>query len=87
MIYSTCVSRNTTVTISGYRIVVSGGTILKQVTTTTSQDQQYRNLTAASYALVEPGTYTVTRTISGGSGLDNESIVATAVPMPFGLPT
>lgn len=73
-------------TVNAYRITfnTSNGTILKQVSTASANDQIYRYIAATGYALVGPGTYTVTRASSGGI-TDQDSIVAVALPVPMGL--
>ena len=88
VIHSFATGRVTTGTATNYRIVVStsGGTIIQQRTTQTSQDQVNRAVSATCYALVEPGTYTMTRTVSGGT-FDNNTIVAMAMPAPYELNT
>lgn len=86
VIHSFASSRLTSGTAGAYRVVVStsNGSILKQVSTTHSQDQQYRYCGSTVYALVEPGTYTMTRTSASGT-FDQDSIIAMAIPTPNGL--
>lgn len=86
IITSYCTSRVSSGTAGNYRIIVStgDGSILQQRTTQISQDQANRHMAATCYALVEAGTYTMTRTVSGGT-FDNQSIIAMAFPAPFAL--